>query len=61
MVQVWVSPEQELHTFPRGHCQHTAQLGVILSMGDLGMPGKELAASSFTTKQGEVNVQLTKS
>lgn len=26
-MQVWVSPEQELHTFPRGHCHHRAQLG----------------------------------
>lgn len=32
----------------------------MLSMGDLVVPGKDLATSCFTTEQGELNVQLTK-
>lgn len=33
---------------------------VMLRMRDLVIPGKDLAASCFTMKQGEVNVQLMK-
>lgn len=57
MVQVWVSPQQELHTFPRGHCHHRAQMGSDVE--DV-IRGRDLAASCFTMKQGEVNVQLMK-
>ena len=32
----------------------------MLRMGYLVIPGKDLAASCFTVKQGEVNVQLMK-
>lgn len=31
----------------------------MLSMGDLVVPGKDLATSCFNTEQGELNVQLT--
>lgn len=33
---MWVSPEQELHTFPRCHCHHTAQLGRDAEHGGSG-------------------------
>lgn len=58
-VQVWVNPEP--HTFPRVTVTTEHSWEVMLSMGDMVIPRKDLAASCFTMKQGEVNVQLTKS
>lgn len=52
MVQVWGSPEQELDTFPRGHCHHRAQLGSDVEHGGSGDTRKGLGSLMLYHKAG---------